>query len=67
MGLMWSGFLAIKTGATTRQRKQAPSKDTKEMFIILTFDGITAINTGATTRQNKQATSKNTNETITTI
>ena len=61
MESMWSCFLAIKMGATTRQRKQAPSNDTNRTFMILTFDGITAIKMGATTRQSKQAASNYTN------
>ena len=36
------GSPAIKKGATSRQREQAPSNYTKQLFMILTFDGITA-------------------------
>ena len=45
------GTAAIKTDATTRQRKQATSKYINSMFMILTFNGITVIKTGATIRQ----------------
>ena len=37
------GTTAIKTGATIRQSKQATSKDTKQMFMILTSDGSSVV------------------------
>ena len=65
MGSMWSGFLAIKLAASTRQSKHATSKNTKPMFMILMYDGTAVIKTAATTRQRKHTTSDNTNESYT--
>ena len=62
MILTFNGTTAIKTAATTRQRKQSTSNDTNRMFMILTFDGTTVMKTDATIRQSEQKTSKNTNE-----
>ena len=39
-----------------------PSKNTKQMFMILTFNGTGVIKMDATTRQSKQATSKHTKQ-----
>ena len=49
--MMFDGTTAIKIDATTRQSKQATSKNTKQMFMILMFDGTTAIKTDTTTWQ----------------
>ena len=63
MGSVWSGSLAIKIIATTRQSNLAASNNTNKIFTALSLYGTSAIH--ANSNQSPQVTSKYTNNMFT--